>query len=283
MTSVAINIFDKAKKKAAKEGVKRSSVRLDEQDDSDGLPFAPPPEGTQRLPLLKVVSAVLGTLLLAGMCSAVLAGSRSKPAAEPSPASLAQPASSPASSAGSNPGGNSTSGAKPVQDMVPAPLEDEIDPANIRAHLDRLYEIAMSNGGNRAMGNSGYNVSVQYVLSTLSTLSGLEVTTQDFVVSKNVIDASVPATLSFSSMPSLGAVAKDVDFATMANTGFGMQYVCVCVRVCACVRDIYIYIYRQHHRCAHPRWVRRGRRCEREVNRLQCEWLVRLWRYLCGC
>jgi aminopeptidase S len=46
-------------------------------------------------------------------------------------------------------------------------LRDAIDVESVRAHLDRLQEIADSHGGNRAAGTAGYDASVDYVASLL--------------------------------------------------------------------------------------------------------------------
>lgn len=215
MSEFAMQMFDKAKKKAAMVGVKRSSQRLeDEEEGSDiGLPFAPPPERREgALSIPKVAGAILATVCIAALVSALFSsgGGGSKPARAPSstsgssakPGSMgsAKPGSTPPSSSDSeavetptSPGNNNgtsgtdMAGGQKSQVLPAASLEEKVDSKHIRVHLERLYTIALENGGNRAMGNSGYNASVQYVLSTLATMPGLSVSVHDFVVNKNTV------------------------------------------------------------------------------------------------
>ena len=180
-----MQMLDKAKKKVEKMGVKRSSVRLEDEGSVEGLPFPAPPPQQGALSIAKLAGLLIATIVLAGVFSVVVLGvGRGKPASRPqSPAASPSAAASPPASLSSAAlGDTKTPDTRPAASLV-----NELNTSNIKGHLERLYAIALSHGGNRAMGNSGYNASVQYVLQCLSSMRGFRVSVQDFVVSKNKV------------------------------------------------------------------------------------------------
>jgi aminopeptidase Y len=92
---------------------------------------------------------------LAVACALVLAACQAVPATSP-PATSApvQPTPTAAPSTASEP-------------ALAGALRDAVDPADILADLDRLQEIADSNGGSRATGTSGHEASVDFVAGEL--------------------------------------------------------------------------------------------------------------------
>ena len=229
-----MQVFDKAKRKAERAGVKRSSVRLEDDEASEsGLPFPAPPRNDGQLTIPKVAGAIAATVIAAALVSLLagsMSGSNGPDQTSPSPsASPAAPvgADAPSTNAGDgtviglgqkNNSGAGTADNQSIPVLPLASLEGEVQLARIRTHLESLYEIAQEHDGNRAMGNSGYNASVHYVLSALSSMRGFQVSVHDFSVAKNKIDPSIPASL-LAPLPT--AITKDTDFSAMANSGFG--------------------------------------------------------------
>ena len=230
MAEFAMHVVDRVKHKAGTIGAKRNSVRLEGgigEEEEDGLPFPSAPDRGRGLTLTQMAGLLLATILLAGVFAFLLLGdsrSESQPASTKTGSGVVGGKGEPEMGGRPTPSGT-TPAEPPAQPPAPPPaqrpvsLQDVLDAARIRGHLESLYSIAMSNGGNRVMGSNGYNASVEYVLSTLSTMAGLTVEVQNFVTTRNKMDANTPASLSIPALPN--ALAVDVDFSTMANTGFG--------------------------------------------------------------
>jgi len=230
MSEFAMSVFDKAKKKAERAGVKRGSVRLEEVDETSelGLPFPAAPRNDERLTIPKVAAAIAATVVAAALVSAVAGSIFGSKADTPTASPSLSPAAPPSTSIGEgldvgvdDIGHKNGSGGKPADSgstpsLLPASLEEGVELVRIRDTLESLYGIAQLHG-NRAMGSRGYNASVHYVLSVLATLQGFRVSVHDFVVSKNKLDPAIPASLHVHLAPQV----SETEYTTMSNTGFG--------------------------------------------------------------
>jgi hypothetical protein len=231
MSELARHVYDKAKQKANKSGNKH--VRLQSVEcslEGDTVKLASPSQGLReggprpddRPSTSKIVGGCIGTVALAALIFAIFLNF-------PSSASPYAPSISPALSSSTGAihptpdiGEDETAVADSVQQLFPIgdpSLEEDLSQDNIRGHLESLYDIAVAHGGNRAMGSSGYNASVHYIISKLASMQGFSVSLHHFNVSKNQLDKNEAPALS---IPSLGtAPALDTDFSAMGNTGFG--------------------------------------------------------------
>jgi len=66
-------------------------------------------------------------------------------------------------------------------------LEKGIAVQDIMQHLNSLQSIATNNGGNRALGSTGYSASVAYIVSQLKEFTDYKVTLQPFNVTRSVL------------------------------------------------------------------------------------------------
>ncbi len=76
--------------------------------------------------------------------------------------------------------GQPTTAATPATDFA-ATLQKRVTADAMMVHLKKLREIADAHGGNRALGTSGYDASVDYVANTLRD-KGFDVQTPEFEV-----------------------------------------------------------------------------------------------------
>ncbi|KAK4223430.1 putative aminopeptidase precursor [Podospora fimiseda] len=68
-------------------------------------------------------------------------------------------------------------------------LQSEITTKGLMNNLQKLYDIAVANGGNRAFGLPGYAASVDYVWSKVSKVKGVKAYKQDFPALFNFVDS----------------------------------------------------------------------------------------------